>query len=193
MYAYYAELGAGFASEEERAGMLGPVTVRREPVGVVAAIVPWNVPQFIIALKLAPALVAGCTVVIKPAPETPLDAYPLAEMLDEAGVPKGVVSIVAAGRETGEHLVRHPGVDKVAFTGSTDGGPQDRRDLRRAAEALHPGARRQVRRDHPRRRRPRRHDGLAQARLADEQRPGLRRADPHPGLARALRRGGRTR
>jgi aldehyde dehydrogenase (NAD+) len=122
VYAYYAELGRTLTAEEERAGMMGPVTVRREPVGVVAAIVPWNVPQFIVALKLAPALIAGCTIVIKPAPETPLDGYPLAEMLDAAGVPKGVVSIVAAGRETGEHLVRHPGVDKVAFTGSTAAG-----------------------------------------------------------------------
>jgi aldehyde dehydrogenase (NAD+) len=120
VYSYFA--GSGYEQEEERPGMLGPVTVRREPVGVVAAIVPWNVPQFIIALKLAPALVAGCTVVVKPAPETPLDSYPLAEMLTEAGVPRGVVGIVAAGRETGEHLVRHPGVDTVAFTGSTAAG-----------------------------------------------------------------------
>jgi aldehyde dehydrogenase (NAD+) len=122
VYGYYSELGATFAFEEERAGLMGPVTVRREPVGVVAAIVPWNVPQFIVALKLAPALVAGCTIVVKPAPETPLDGYPLAEMLEAAGVPKGVVSIVAAGRTIGEHLVRHPGVDKVAFTGSTAAG-----------------------------------------------------------------------
>jgi aldehyde dehydrogenase (NAD+) len=122
VYAYFAQLGKDFVAEEERAGMLGPVTVRREPVGVVAAIIPWNVPQFIIALKLAPALIAGCTIVIKPAPETPLDAYVLADLLTEAGVPKGVVSILAAGRETGEHLVRHPGVDKVAFTGSTAAG-----------------------------------------------------------------------
>ncbi|MFL6053072.1 MAG: aldehyde dehydrogenase [Actinoallomurus sp.] len=122
VYGYFAELGKGFPWEEERAGLMGPVTVRREPVGVVAAIVPWNVPQFLIALKLAPALIAGCTIVIKPAPETPLDGYVLAELLNEAGVPKGVVGIVAAGRETGEHLVRHPGVDKVAFTGSTAAG-----------------------------------------------------------------------
>jgi aldehyde dehydrogenase (NAD+) len=122
VYAYFAGLGADVAWEEERAGLMGPVTVRREPVGVVAAIVPWNVPQFIIALKLAPALIAGCTIVIKPALETPLDGYVLADLLTEAGVPKGVVSIVAAGPETGEHLVRHPGVDKVAFTGSTAAG-----------------------------------------------------------------------
>ncbi|MBP2703253.1 aldehyde dehydrogenase [Microbispora sp. RL4-1S] len=122
MLRYYAGLGATFPVEEERPGMFGPVIVRREPVGVVAAIVPWNVPQFVIMTKLAPALVAGCTVVIKPAPETPLDSYLLAEMIEEAGIPAGVVNIVAAGREAGEHLVSHPGVDKVAFTGSTAAG-----------------------------------------------------------------------
>jgi betaine-aldehyde dehydrogenase len=109
--------------EEERMGVLGsPVIVRSEPVGVVAAIVPWNVPQFVTMSKLAPALVSGCTMVLKPAPETPLDAYLMAELLHEAGVPAGVVNIVPAGREVGEHLVRHRGVDKVAFTGSTAAG-----------------------------------------------------------------------
>ncbi len=109
--------------EETRTGVLGTdVLVRREPVGVVAAIPPWNVPQFTIMSKLVPALLAGCTIVVKPAPETPLDAYLMAEILQEAGVPNGVVNIVAAGREVGEHLVAHPGVDKVAFTGSTAAG-----------------------------------------------------------------------
>src|SRR3954451_3773968 len=108
--------------EETRAGTLGEVIVRREPVGVVAAIPPWNVPQFTIMSKLVPALLAGCTIVIKPAPETPLDTYLMAELLQEAGVPAGVVNIVAAGREAGAHLVAHPGVDKVAFTGSTAAG-----------------------------------------------------------------------
>ncbi len=112
-----------FDWEAERAGALGaPVLVRREPVGVVAAIPPWNVPQFTIMSKVVPALLAGCTVVVKPAPETPLDCYLMAELLAEAGVPAGVVNFVAAGREVGEHLVRHPDVDKVAFTGSTAAG-----------------------------------------------------------------------
>ena len=112
-----------FPWETRRPGALGgDVMVRHEPVGVVAAIPPWNVPQFTILSKLIPALLTGCTVVIKPAPETPLDTYLLAELLIEAGVPEGVVSIVAGGREVGEHLVRHPGVDKVAFTGSTAAG-----------------------------------------------------------------------
>ncbi|MEQ6900494.1 aldehyde dehydrogenase [Nocardioides sp. YIM 152588] len=112
-----------FPWESIRPGALGPeVMVRHEPVGVVAAIPPWNVPQFTVISKLVPALLAGCTVVVKPAPESPLDCYVLAEILGEAGVPEGVVSIVAGGREVGEHLVRHPGVDKVAFTGSTAAG-----------------------------------------------------------------------
>ncbi len=91
-----------FDWEAERPGVLGaPVLVRREPVGVVAAIPPWNVPQFTIMSKVVPALLAGCTVVVKPAPETPLDGYLMAELLAEAGVPEGVVNIVAAGREVG--------------------------------------------------------------------------------------------
>src|SRR5690606_12035656 len=112
-----------FPWEAARPGALGAdVIVRHEPVGVVAAIPPWNVPQFTIMSKLVPALLAGCTVVVKPAPESPLDGYLLAELLQEAGVPPGVVNIVAAGREVGAHLVAHPGVDKVAFTGSTAAG-----------------------------------------------------------------------
>ncbi|MFC9973402.1 aldehyde dehydrogenase [Spirillospora sp. NPDC127200] len=119
---YYVDLAASYTFEEERPGMLGPVTVTREPVGVVAAIYPWNVPQFTLMLKLAPALIAGCTVVAKPSPETPLDGYLLAEWIKEAGIPDGVVNIVPAGREVGAYLVAHRDVDKVSFTGSTDAG-----------------------------------------------------------------------
>ena len=112
-----------FSWEERRQGVLGSdVIVRREPVGVVGAIVPWNVPQFVTMSKIAPALITGCTVVLKPSPETPLDAFVMADMFTEAGIPEGVVSIVPAGREVGEHIVRHPGVDKIAFTGSTAAG-----------------------------------------------------------------------
>jgi len=107
---------------ERRPGLFGEVHLRRAPVGVVGAIVPWNVPQFLIMPKMIPALIAGCTVVVKPAPETPLDAMWLAEMLDEIDLPEGVVSIVPGGRETGESLVRHPGVDKISFTGSSATG-----------------------------------------------------------------------
>jgi aldehyde dehydrogenase (NAD+) len=119
----FIQVASGYGWEEERTGVLGsPVIVRSEPVGVVGAIVPWNVPQFVTMSKLAPALLSGCTIVIKPSPETPLDAMLMAEMLDEAGIPKGVVSVIPAGREVGEHLVRHKGVDKIAFTGSTAAG-----------------------------------------------------------------------
>jgi len=119
---YFIRLAREYPFEEVRDGMLGPALVRREPVGVVAAIVPWNVPQFTAMLKLGPALAAGATTVLKPAPETPLDAVLLADAIIAAGLPKGVVNIVPAGREVGEYLVRHPGVDKVSFTGSTAAG-----------------------------------------------------------------------
>ncbi|MGW7051361.1 aldehyde dehydrogenase [Streptomyces sp. NPDC054887] len=111
-----------FPFEERRTGVLGPILVRREPAGVVAAVVPWNVPQFTAAAKLAPALLAGCTAVLKVSPETPLDAYILAEIATEAGLPEGVLSIIPADREVSEYLVGHPGVDKVSFTGSVAAG-----------------------------------------------------------------------
>jgi len=123
VFNYYAGLADTFAFDEVRSGVLNPeVLVSKEPVGVVGAIAPWNVPLFIASAKLAPALLAGCTVVYKPAPETPLDAFRLAEIFSDAGLPEGVLSIVPAGREVGEHLVTHPGVDKISFTGSSVGG-----------------------------------------------------------------------
>jgi aldehyde dehydrogenase (NAD+) len=119
---YYTGLASTYPFEELTDGLMGSVLVAKEPVGVVGAISPWNVPLFIAAAKLAPALVAGCTVVFKPAPETPLDAFRLAELFDEAGLPKGVLSVLPAGREVGEYLVRHSDVDKISFTGSTVAG-----------------------------------------------------------------------
>jgi betaine-aldehyde dehydrogenase len=118
----WAELTRTFPFEELRPGALGPVLVRKEPVGVSAGIIPWNVPLFIVALKLGAALAAGAPMILKPSPETPLDGYILGELLDEIELPKGMVSILPAGREVGEYLVRHPGVDKVGFTGSTAAG-----------------------------------------------------------------------
>lgn len=96
--------------------------VVHEPVGVVAAIAPWNVPYMIMAAKLAPALLSGCTVVMKPSPETPLEAYVIAECAEEAGLPPGVINLVPGHREAADHLVCNPGVDKVSFTGSTVAG-----------------------------------------------------------------------
>ncbi|CAN5813564.1 aldehyde dehydrogenase [soil metagenome] len=100
----------------------GIVRVRQVPVGVVAAIIPWNTPLFIAALKLGPALAAGCTVVLKPAPDAPLSFAVLAEAIEEAGFPDGVINIVNGGAATGAALTAHPDVDKVSFTGSTGVG-----------------------------------------------------------------------
>lgn len=119
---YYTELTRSYPFEEVRPGMLGPAIVRREPVGVVAGIIPWNVPLFITMLKFAPTLASGSSIVLKPAHETPLDALVLAELVDRAGIPAGVFNVVPAGREVGEYLVTHDGVDKVSFTGSTAAG-----------------------------------------------------------------------
>lgn len=119
---YYAQLITETAIEEIRPSMIGHTIVRREAVGVVAAIVPWNYPQALAAFKLAPALAAGCTVVLKAAPETALDALVFAEAAEQAGLPPGVLNIVPGGPQAGAHLVAHPGVDKVTFTGSTAAG-----------------------------------------------------------------------
>ncbi|MBB4640594.1 aldehyde dehydrogenase [Rhizorhapis suberifaciens] len=94
----------------------------REPVGVVAAIAPWNGPYMIMANKVAAALVAGCTVIMKPSPETPIEAYIMAEAAEEAGLPGGVLNLVCGHREASHHLICNPGVDKVSFTGSTTAG-----------------------------------------------------------------------
>lgn len=119
---YYRNLAATFPFEEERAGITGPALILREPIGVVGQIVPWNAPLILAMANLAPALIAGCAVVLKPAPETPIDAYLLADAATEAGLPAGVLNIVPADRENSEALVRHPLVDKISFTGSTATG-----------------------------------------------------------------------
>jgi phenylacetaldehyde dehydrogenase len=101
----------------------------REPAGVVGQIIPWNFPVMMAAWKLAPALAAGCTVVFKPAEQTPLSALRLAELMQEAGLPDGVVNILPGYGDAGAALAAHPGVDKIAFTGSTEVG----REIVRAA------------------------------------------------------------
>jgi aldehyde dehydrogenase (NAD+) len=118
----YAQLIRNLPLEEVRASMSGSTIVRREPVGVVGAIAPWNYPQVLAMMKIAPALAAGCTIVLKPSPETALDSYILGDAAIEAGIPAGVLNIVLAGREAGASLVWHPLVDKIAFTGSTATG-----------------------------------------------------------------------
>ncbi len=94
----------------------------REPVGVVVAIVPWNGPAALIAYKVAPALLAGCTVIIKSSPEAPCSAYLFAQICEEVGLPPGVLNVVTADRDVSEQLIRHPKVDKITFTGSTAAG-----------------------------------------------------------------------
>jgi aldehyde dehydrogenase (NAD+) len=133
---YYAGLIRQMPMQEDRPGLLGGIVhVVSKPVGVVGAIVPWNYPQTLALFKLGPLLAAGCTVVMKPSPETVLDSLLLAEAIIEADLPPGVVNIVPAGREVGAYLVEHPGVDKVAFTGSTAAG---RLIGRRCGELLRP-------------------------------------------------------
>ncbi|EDY59481.1 MULTISPECIES: aldehyde dehydrogenase family protein [Streptomyces] len=119
--ASYAELAATHPFEEK----VGNSTVHQEPIGVVAAITPWNYPLHQIVAKVAPALAAGCTVVLKPAEDTPLVAQLFAEAIHEAGVPAGVFNLVTGlGPVAGQALVEHPDVDLVSFTGSTAVGRQ---------------------------------------------------------------------
>ena len=119
---WHAAQASTFPWEEERDGVLGPILVRRVPVGVVGAIVPWNYPLGLSFPKLSPALLTGCTVVLKPPEETPLFGFLLAEAFEEAGLPAGVLNVVAADREVSQTLVEHPSVDKISFTGSTRAG-----------------------------------------------------------------------
>ncbi|MFC9359990.1 aldehyde dehydrogenase [Rhodococcus sp. NPDC057014] len=119
---FYAGLANEFEWEQTRTGVFGQTKVLREPVGVVAAVLAWNVPLFLAVNKLSPALLAGCTVLLKPAPESPLSTHVLAEIFAEAGVPEGVISVLPGGAETGEYLVSHPGIDKITFTGSSPVG-----------------------------------------------------------------------
>ncbi|MEW9532561.1 aldehyde dehydrogenase [Microbispora sp. NPDC049125] len=119
---YYAAMAGELDLEERRVGPLGTTIVRREPAGVVGAIVPWNGPIYLALNKVLPALIAGCSVVLKPAPEASLGLLRLAEIIQSAGLPDGVLNVVTAGREAGEHLVTHPGVDRVSFTGSSAAG-----------------------------------------------------------------------
>jgi aldehyde dehydrogenase (NAD+) len=123
-FEYYASLADTYAWEEQASptagGQFGLIV--REPVGVVGAIIPWNGPLSLITYKLAPALIAGCTVVLKSSPEAPGEGYVIAEVAEEVGLPPGVLNVVTADREVSELLVRDPRVDKITFTGSTAAG-----------------------------------------------------------------------
>jgi acyl-CoA reductase-like NAD-dependent aldehyde dehydrogenase len=142
-----AELGQAVETFRYYASALGSIAGRanplggsllyytlKEPVGVCGQIVPWNYPLMLATWKLAPALAAGCTVVLKPDPQTPLTALRLAELAAEVGIPEGVVNVVPGdGPTVGAYLVRHPGVDKISFTGSTATGAEV---MRLAADPL---------------------------------------------------------
>jgi aldehyde dehydrogenase (NAD+) len=120
---YYAGLAETYPFEEvHKPAVANAGLLVREPVGVVAAIVPWNGPLLMLAYKCAPALLAGCTMIVKGSPEAPGAAYLLAEVCEQVGLPPGVLNVVIADREVSELLVRNPGVDKVTFTGSTAAG-----------------------------------------------------------------------
>ena len=115
----YAKILDGFAWEEEIRNSI----VVKEPIGVVAMITPWNFPLHQIIGKVAPAIATGCTMVLKPSKEAPLNAFVLADILDEIGLPNGVFNLISGhGREIGETLASHPDVDMVSFTGSTNAG-----------------------------------------------------------------------
>ena len=118
-----ASLGERFEWTTQRPGILvDTVVITREPVGVVVAIAPWNGPFAIMANKVFFALIAGCTVVMKPSPETPLEAYIIAEAAEAVGMPAGSINLVPADREAADHLIHSTGIDKVTFTGSTAAG-----------------------------------------------------------------------
>jgi acyl-CoA reductase-like NAD-dependent aldehyde dehydrogenase len=122
-FEYYAGLSETFAFEEEAKPAVGQFgLIVREPVGVVGAIIPWNAPLTLIGYKVGPALLAGCTVVLKSSPEAPGESYLVGEIAEAIGLPPGVLNIVTADREVSELLVRDPRVDKITFTGSTAAG-----------------------------------------------------------------------
>jgi acyl-CoA reductase-like NAD-dependent aldehyde dehydrogenase len=122
-FEYYAGLADTFPFEERATPSMGDFGLLvREPVGVVGAIIPWNAPLGLISNKVAPALIAGCTVILKSSPEAPAEGYILGEIAEEIGLPPGVINVVTADREVSELLVRDPRVDKITFTGSTAAG-----------------------------------------------------------------------
>ena len=130
---YYAGWPTKAAGETHTVSATALSVVLHEPVGVVAAITPWNYPLLLAVQKVAPALAAGCSVVLKPAEQTPLTALRLPALLRDAGLPEGVLGVVTGGARAGNALVTHPGVDKVSFTGSSAVG---RLVLRNAAESI---------------------------------------------------------
>ncbi|MGF7234295.1 MAG: aldehyde dehydrogenase [Frankia sp.] len=137
---YFTDLAHSTWWEQRRPGFAGDTLVSREPVGVVAAVLPWNLPLMSMVVKLVPALIAGCSVIVKAAPENALCASTLAGLIEELDLPPGAVSVLVADREVSEHLISDRRVDKVAFTGSTATGKRIleicARDVRRSTMEL---------------------------------------------------------
>jgi aldehyde dehydrogenase (NAD+) len=134
-FQFFAGAADKFTWRDFRDGAYGTTMVLREPIGVVAAVTAWNVPFFLAANKLGPALLAGCTIVVKPAAETPLSLFAMADIFAEAGLPEGVLSVVPGGPETGRALTANPEIDKFTFTGSSAVGKEI---AKIAAEKLKP-------------------------------------------------------
>ena len=184
-FAVNAQLVEGFQFEEQ----VGNSLIVREPVGVVGCITPWNYPLHQIAAKVAPALAAGCTVVVKPSEVAPVNAFILAEIVDEAGLPAGVFNLVSGvGPVVGEAIAAHPDVDMVSFTGSTRAGKRGQRARRADGQARHPRARWQVGERHPRRCRLREGRRRRRGQVLPELGPDVLRAHAHAGAAVAARR-----
>src|SRR6201995_3127956 len=166
MMSAFSGLAGNYQWQQDRPGLYGKdIRISKQPVGVVAAVVPWNMPQFLTVAKVIPALLAGCSVVLKPAPESVLDAQLLADLVAEADLPPGVLNVVPGGRDVGELLAGPPGAPR----------------RRRGTQAGQPRTGRQVGRHRARRCRPvgrryRNSDGQP-----GQQRPGLQRAEPNPG------------
>jgi aldehyde dehydrogenase (NAD+) len=133
---YFVNVARNDSVSEIRHTQICAAAVVKEPVGVVAAIAPWNGPFNMALTKVIPALVTGCTVVYKPAPETPLDAFVIAEALALAGMPAGAFNLITGDREAGRALVTHPHIDKVSFTGSTAAGREIARECGGAFKRL---------------------------------------------------------
>jgi len=128
-FRFYASAIASIAGRSNPIGGSLLFYSLKEPVGVAGQIVPWNYPLMMTTWKLAPALAAGCSIVLKPDSQTPLSALRMAELATEVGFPPGSINVVPGpGKTVGSYLVKHPGVDKIAFTGSTETGSQIMRD-----------------------------------------------------------------
>ena len=192
---YYANLARAMDTEETRTAVCftGRTVIRREPAGVAAVITSWNYPIMLAFSQLAPALAAGCTIVLKPAAATSLSAYILAEAFEAADFPPGVFNLVTGTHQTAGALARHPGVDTVSFSGPAKQGRWIASICGAELKPAQPGARRPVRGDRPRRRRPR--QGVVKPRRAVLRQlgPDLLRDVPGARARAALRRGRSTR